>query len=340
MPVTSTESLVTFKHAAWRALEDLRLRGADFSGRNIQHLRTGMTAVYQVYSSTLPDDVPAKVPQTGHTLRTSMEAIFTTLGDRLTAMQHGMWPRVDNTAYLAEYQKPMGQDLGEDVEVATKKYLHVYPDGTLFGWGGNVRLPDARTSFEGQDWRIGINAMPASMNAVLAAILPIMDAQDCIQHIKFTPPGLTGKPDALIIYMKKGADYATVRDGVLGAMDDDGINLQPCFNLLWNELIDGVAEAAEPPRGGYSFGAYRSVIAFLYYFVTLKRYGRVYEDVFELFLDNTYGNFGIPLGNPHEQRSALGDWLHGNNLRLYAQLMSVFVDGDPAHAGNYQLPTI
>ncbi|OEJ67748.1 hypothetical protein [Magnetovibrio blakemorei] len=132
----------------------------------------------------------------------------------------------------------------------------------------------------------------------------------------------------------------TVRNAVEVAMGGGGIALQGCFNLLWNEFADGIAEAAEPPDGGGSFGMYRSVLAYFTYYDLLVSYGHVSQMLFDLWIDNIFMDFGIPLGQPHDQRSIINVPYMTPKLELYAELMSIFEEGDIDHTDDYQLPTI
>lgn len=339
MPTSSTDSLDTFKSLVWTKLQALEGQGKDFINDE-DDLIDGLDAVYNVYSQTLPLGVAAKVALVDQPLRTAMETVFTTLGTRMVVLQKGVWPQLDNAAMVVEYQKALLTDLSQQADEATEEYLHVYPANTVYGEGGNVTYALARSSVVGKDWRIGINVTPATMPAAVAAVLGIMDNNNCVQHIKFSPSGYAGKPDSIILYMKKDDTYDTVRGQVVLAMGAGGITLQPCFNLLWNEFQDGIAEAAEPPSGGASFGMYRSALAFFTYYDLLVSFGRVSQTLFELWLDNIFIDFGIPLGRPHDQRSIIDVPYMTPKLALYADLMALLADGDRAESVYYQLPTI
>ncbi|WP_139134899.1 hypothetical protein [Magnetovibrio blakemorei] len=203
MPTTSAQSFATFKTLVWNRMQVLEGQGLDLT-TDIDDIKIAMDDIYDIYAQTLPLGIVAKVALVDQPLRTAMATTFTTLGNRMVVLQDDDWPQLNNANLLLEYQQPLNVDLSEQAQLATDNYLHVYPANTVYGAGGHVTLPLARSGVVGKDWRIGINVTPATMPAAVAAVLGIMDAYNCVQHIKFTPSGYAGKPDSIILLYEKG----------------------------------------------------------------------------------------------------------------------------------------
>ena len=217
-------------------------------------------------------------------------------GDRVIAVQRGDWPAMDKTAMLEQYAKPLTTAFNTAARYASKSYLHLYPSGSTYSRRGRFVPPVEHTKV--CNWRIGINVKPSSMAQAVAALAPVLDAQKDINHIKFQAPGSASKCDSVIVYMNKTDDYLNVKNAVIGAVT--GLDIQDCFSIIWEQPLDGIGEAAEPPIG--SFGTYRSSIAVLSYHVALKLFNRRPNlDQFLRVAKSVYQQFGVSFADPHKQ---------------------------------------
>ncbi len=92
---------------------------------------------------------------------------------------------------------------------------------------------------------------------------------------------------------------------------------------MWNEFVDGYAEAAEPPRGGGSFGTFRCILAYLGYDYLLASGDGSTINNYLAWTDTIFEIFGISQFSPHDQ-GPLNNPLYDNQMRLeYMQVFSI-----------------
>jgi hypothetical protein len=229
--------------------------------------------------------------------RAMFDYVEATLPHRIV-MQTGEGPWRDLTGItdtLALYYGELAQDRPQRPVVPADQlvsaYLHVYPDA-----------PAAA------NWRIGINVEPSATAAAMAALTPLLDAYPDIDHMKFLGPASIEKPDSVIVYLRRTENYAALRQAVLDATAP--LAKQARVGAMWNEIADGIGEAAEPPDDGLSFTAYRCLVFYLAY----RQYHLAAEnpafDDFKLYLAQVMALFGLDPASPHTQ----GPLLMGNPL--------------------------
>ncbi len=317
---------------SYQSYEDfVRIAFAYFVGlANPAHPNAGRSAraLYRRYSSYHPDPLIApKVPLAGDPLYTALSNLINNIGNHVVRVQSDDWNLLDNAAVRQEYQSRLGgqlNPLSRSALATQSSYLHVYPTGTVATAPDSVTLPAGRPGaapigggggpdLPRNNWRIGINVEPSSMAAAVAALVGIMDNNADINHIKFAAPGTAGKPDSVIIYLRKSDNtYAGIRDAVEAAVA--GLNIQHKFSPMWNEIANGFAEAAEPPKGGSSFGGYRCNLAVLAYLELLAAGVNVTINNYLAYMQRTFSIFGIPVQLPHRQ-GPLDDPLYDNQMR-------------------------
>ena len=299
MPRPSYQSYQDFVRTAFAYLEDpgpVRLDDA-----------LAVHDLYDLYASYDPDPtVPAKVRLVGNPLYQAMIAFINNANNadpnRIIRVQSDDWSIMDKAAALAFYNNPPpgGPALSAQARTALTSYLHVYPAGTTRRAPGSNHLNRAQNRRGDNNWRIGINVLPGSIAAAVLALMPIMNANRHIDHIKFSAPGTAGKPDSVIIYMRKRtATYDTIKGAVQAAIPIG--NVQAIFSPMWNEFAPGFAEAAEPPKNGGSFGTYRCILAYLAYPRHPSTAATLRPSDYLARVDQTFGIFGIPLVEPHKQ---------------------------------------
>jgi hypothetical protein len=294
MPVPSDQSYEDFVKAAFIYFADPVLPPKVYAGRTIRNL-------YNRYAAYDSDPaVPAKVPLAGNALYAALVSFIDNVGNRIVRVQSDDWNILNNVGVRAEYQArvvggnaPLSQTAGR----ARGSYLHVYPTGTTANPPNGVTPPHGRAV---SNWRIGINVQPNSIAGAAQALVGIMDANNDIGHIKFSGPRSARKPDSVIVYMRKRRQtYANLRATVQNAVRL--LNIQPKFSPMWNEFVPGLAEAAEPPRHGGSFGNFRCTLAYLAYPEKRSESNRVGLVEYQDLVDQTFEVFGIPRYQPHEQ---------------------------------------
>ncbi len=293
MTVSSHDTFLLFLAKAWHAMSTM-------PANNSQDIVAMKRACYDVYANYVPIGVTPKTALADvagvNGLRAKMTTLVNGCGTRVVAVQQGNWPAMDKTAMLTQYAKPVTTALNTDAQNASKRYLHLYPTGSTYLGRGRFTPPLGHAT--ASDWRIGINIEPSSIADALVALAPVLDAQNDINHIKFLAPGSAVKCDSVIVYMNKTDNYTTVKNAVIGAVT--GLDIQDCFSIIWEQPVDGIGEAAEPPTG--SFGTYRAAIATLSYYIAWQLFNaRPSLDNFLALADAAYGQFGVTFANPHEQ---------------------------------------
>jgi hypothetical protein len=169
----------------------------------------------------------------------------------------------------------------ELAEAVPPRYLHVYP----------ARRAD-------RDWRIGINMKPHSMAAATRALVPLLDRFPGIDHMKFLGPGGDSKADSVIVYLQRDVGrYPRLRNAIMDAVAY--LDLEPRVGAMWDEIADGVGEAAEPPAG--SFTSYRCVVVYLAHWEYQNSGGAPDFDAFRQFLGTYMRLFGLDANAPHLQ---------------------------------------
>lgn len=288
--------------------------------------------LYTQYSAYNPDPkVQAKVSLKDKALYNAMITFIDNAANKVVRVQGDDWSVLDNVGVRKEYVKRRDDKkfvLSTQAQRALRTYLHVYPAGATNQKSNKVTMPNGRP--DPNNWRIGINVKPDSIAAALAVLAPIMDSTPDIHHIKFAAPGTAGKPDSVIIYMrKKDKTYTGIRTQVQAALG--GLNLQSKFSPMWNEFANGVAEASEPPKNGGSFGTYRCILAYLaYYFLQLTNDDMTPEDYLG-WCDAIFEIFGIPQFEPHQQ-GPLNDPLYDNSMRQLFMSASALYKRKPANS--------
>lgn len=321
MPRSSDQSYQDFVQIAFAYFVGLVNPANPNAGRSAR-------ALYRRYSRYHPDPLIApKVPLAGDPLYTALSNLINNVGNREIRVQSDDWKVMNKAAVRQEYQNRLAGQLNPftgSAAATQRSYLHVYPTGTVATLPASVTLPAGRPgaaplgggggpNLPRNNWRIGINVEPGSMAAAVAALVGIMDNNAEINHIKFAAPGTAGKPDSVIIYMRKSDNtYAGIRAAVQNAVA--GLNIQHKFSPMWDEISDGFAEAAEPPKGGSSFGGYRCNLAALAYLDLLASGVGVNINNYLAYTDITFSIFGIPAHSPHRQ-GPLNDPLYDDQMR-------------------------
>ncbi len=251
--------------------------------------------------------IAAKVGLVGNPLYLAMVAFINNATNidpnRIIRIQSDDHSIMDQVAVLQEYNNPPPGSpaaMNRQARKALSTYLHVYPAGTQRQAPNSNKLIAPANRNYTNNWRIGINVLPGSIAPAVLALMPILDANRHIGHIKFSAPGLAGKPDSVIIYMRKRrATYDTIKGAVQAAIP--AANVQATFSPMWNEYEPGFAEAAEPPKYGGGFGTYRCILAYLAYPRQPSTAATLRPSDYLARVDQTFGIFGIPLFEPHKQ---------------------------------------
>lgn len=239
-PRTSAASYAIFKTRAWAQLS----------------ANAGMTLAQKTqllynngYTPTLDPGLAAKQALQGRALYQQMADIFTATGNvrQVKRQRNGAWPVLNNANLAGEYQawsnwewwepisylscrligNPQPAALSHNAQRAMGAYLHIYPAA-----GPRALVPN---------WRIAFNILPQNIAAAVGAVCPVMDANADVGHFKVSAPGTVGKPDSLIVYMRRnGGTYAGIRGAVLGAVG--GLGMQATFAPMWEEFALGQGE--------------------------------------------------------------------------------------------------
>ncbi len=324
---TSAQSYVDFRAACWAYLSGYNAMGfgALDHRRYMRHLYNNIYSAYNHYNA-----IP-KVAMAGNLMYQEMinfiDATNVANGsdNRIRIQTGAAWPALDGdaakNAITAEYQNIINGVPGAltpNAVNATNHYLHVYPNPVRNALVSN--------------WRIGINVPPTEIAAAVAALIPVMQANPDINHIKFAAPTMVGKPDSVIVYMQNNvATYAGILAAVRAAVD-----LAPAFHVvhqfapMWNELAPGVAVAGEPPRHGGSFGSYRCVIAYTAYLLTREMYpgAGLTQANFNIEIDDMFNQFGMPTpANPHQQ-NALAQPFDPDYEAVFMALYGIYKTGN------------
>ncbi len=337
-PRTSTTSYGDFKQIAWN---------------HYQHHDQGSTeknikALYSLYSSYNPGKLAPKVALADKALKTSMVKLIAAVGNREARIQgttrythkgtdyEDKWVQMDKTG-LSSFYDPEVSFAPTALQQAQagrapRTYLHVYPTGatitrTQTTSGGTTTIRNAVTYPQGRatnnNWRIGLNVIPDDIHLAAQYLCPIMDSNTNINHIKFSPPGMAGKPDSVIIYMRHADDYDTIRNAVNQAVSTNNIRLQATFSPMWNEISSGLAEAAEPPKSGGSFGTYRCfVMAMAYDF--MGEFGLDDRDVYESIVDQLMDEYGINTKSPHAQAAIQSKTDYADANKLFMETKALY----------------
>ena len=296
MPVPADQSYQDFVKAAFNYFMNPVDHPHVYAGRTIREL-------YGCYSRYDSDPtVPPKVALAGIALYTALDTFITNVGARIIRVQRDHWNIMNKAAVQTEYQNRIGGGnaaLSNSARRARDTYLHVYPTGTVGVLPKKVTPPPARAAIT-PNWRIGINVEPNSIAGAAQALMGLMDAQNDIGHIKFSAPGMAGKPDSVIVYLRKRRQtYAAIRTAVQVAVAP--LNIQQKFSPIWNEFAPGLGEASEPPKNGGSFGSFRCTLAYLAY-PQLRSAARTLSlSEYQDRIDETFEIFGIPRFHPNEQ---------------------------------------
>lgn len=299
MPRPSYQSYQDFVRTAFAYLEDPGPIRPDDA--------LAVSDLYHLYSNY--DSRPwiaAKVPLAGVPLYQAMIAFINNANNtdpnRIIRVQSDKWRVLDKAAALIHYNNPPpgGPGLSAQAQTAMTSYLHVYPTGTQRRSPNSKHLIAPQNHNYVNNWRIGINVVPGSIAAAVLALMPILDANRHIGHIKFSAPGTAGKPDSVIIYLRKRtATYGAIKAAVQQAIPV--VNVQAKFSPMWSEFADGFGEAAEPPKNGGSFGTYRCILAYLAYPRSASTAATLSPSDYLARVDQTFGIFGIPLFEPQKQ---------------------------------------
>jgi hypothetical protein len=294
---TSVQSFNDFILAAW---VNLRMPAAQQLS-HVQNLRV----LYAIAANYNPDNVAPKASLYGTDRYRSMATYIqsTQIGTqhRIRMQDGAAWP--DLTASVGQFANyytavanQQSPPLIPQAEKLALRYVHVYP------------AQQAQA-----DWRIGLNVKPQDMAAAMTALVPLLNNSPDIDHMKFLSPGLDSKADAVIVYLRHTGGYAQLRDAVINAVT--GLALEPRVGAMWEEIDDGIGEAAEPPAG--SFTTYRCVILYLAYFFYA---GAPRYNDFRQWLARVMALFGLDPAHPHLQ----GPLQQGNPA--FASWWQCFID--------------
>ncbi len=364
VPITAAQSYQAFKTSCWTYL-------SGFNGTAIGALnhQAHMAHIYQnIYSAYNGHNivVPAKVALAGNNLYWQMiDILAATNGAAVPAPPPGVvhpgpvvgydspdplvdnevriqtgnhWPRLQGdaakNALITYYYGMIGGVAPVDpgnADRATRRYLHIYPN-PLRG----ALVPN---------WRIGFNVPPDEMAEAVRRLIPVMQAQANIGHIKFAAPTMVTKPDSVIVYMRRGAagaadpayvtTLAAVRNAVLPPLPLPGpnapapLNLVHQFGPIWEEFVEGAAEASEPPRSGGSFGSFRSILAYQAYLLTRKQFCRIRQNAgnYGATTDTLYNHFGIPAAANPQNQNALAQPFFTVRGMIFTGLKSIYSNG-------------
>jgi len=314
MPIGALQSFGAFRASAFNHLS---VAGSPTVQQSIAQL-------YDIYSSYDPLGLPAKQPLQGPALYREMTDFVDNVGNRFVRVQSDAWSILDKPLARKQYVRKALDDntvLGQQAQRATRSYLHVYPMGTTNPSGNSIAYAPGRTT--ANNWRIGINVKPDDIALAARRLLPVADRFNNINHIKFSAPALATKPDSVIVYLRQAADYAVIRGEVVQALQ--GLSLQGSFSPMWNEITAGLAEAAEPPRRGGSFGTYRCLVTHLAWQYANVLAGRVppRTDFYEV-LGYLFDSFGVPQLSPQSQRQVGGAAGWAELQKLFFQASALY----------------
>lgn len=308
-PVSSNESYLAFVMEAYTYLKGRLDKPPLMHSKKILQLYN----LYCDYDSN--KNAGVKVRLKDQDLYKNLLLFFTATGKRPINVQSVSWtPLLDISELKKDLQiqidsKPPPK-LPETVSGVLDSYLHVYPIGTEISKYGYVTQTKYRRA---GNWRIGINVKPTSIAMAASRLMDILDNNKVIDHIKFESPDVVGKPDSVIIYLSKGGkhganknEYARIRTLIQNAFtpgknDIKSIEVLPKFAPMWNEFKPGIAEAAEPPRYGGSFGTYRCILTYLAFPKHKDKAAKLTEDAYLDRVGDVFEIFGIPDDSPHEQ---------------------------------------
>ena len=312
LPRTSAASYALFKQRAW----------AELSQPVTAAMNTGQksTQLYQRCYKPSLDAVPAKAPLAGRALLVAMQTLLFNAGltnggnarvvhiqggndlTNVERLEYQAWADYLNhwaiTRFLCCCMLPQPAILSADAVAGQRGYLHIYAAG------GRV---------ENNNWRVAFNIHPADIPAAVAAVCPILDNNADIGHFKVSAPGTAGKPDSLIVYMRRRtATYAGIRGALVTALQN--LHIQETFAPMWNEFQLGMAEAAEPPRAAWpaahnrsiSFGRFRCLATAIAFETALAQdaggvLGTLTQHQFDARVDLAFPIYGVPILAPHDQ---------------------------------------
>lgn len=362
--ITAAQSYQAFKASCWTYLSGFNgtAVGALNHQAHLAHIYNNIYAAYNGHNIV----VPAKVALAGNNLYWQMiDILAATYAGAIPAVPPGIvhpapvvgydspdpavgndiriqtgnhWPRLHGDAakdaYINYYYGMIGGLAPVDpgnADRATRRYLHIYPNPLR-----NALVPN---------WRIGFNVPPAEIAEAVRRLVPVMQAQANIGHIKFSAPTMITKPDSVIVYMRRGAagaldpayltTFAAVRDAVLPPLPLPApnapapLNLVQQFGPIWEEFVEGGAEAAEPPQGGGSFGNFRSILAYQAYLLMRKQFCQIRWNAgnYGTTTDALYNHFGIPAAANPQNQNALAVPFFTVRGMIFTGLKSIYNNG-------------
>lgn len=251
--------------------------------------------------------VPPKVPLADAQLCQAMIDLITNANtggiNRFIRIQDDNFSVMNQATVLGQYQNWQQNNIAltdRQAIIALTSYLHVYPTATQWPDHNTNQLTRPRGLPRNNDWRIGINVKPRRIATVAQNLLPLMDYREDVDHIKFAAPGMAGKPDSVIIFLRRRRrTYLQFRGFVQNAVNPQHILAK--FLPMWNEFAAGLGDAAEPPRRDFSFGTYRCILAYLAFPVHGTEAAALSFPQYLDSVDDMFERFGIPRYIPHEQ---------------------------------------
>jgi len=281
--ISSRESFDAFVSAAWSYFSLPRVD--ELSGPH------NLNDLYEYASGYNPQNIFPKDRLSGAELYGAMATfVQATIPKRIVLQLGEDWPDLTAEAqalvtYYNAKAAQQGPGLNPRAEALITRYLHVYP-----------------ASPANASWRIGLNVTPADMGAAMAALVPLLDEYDSIDHMKFLAPGNASKADSVIIYADRQAlGFDALKQAVVEAVRP--LRLQPRVGAIWEEIHPGVGEAAEPPHEavGLSFTTYRCIVLYLAYW-SYAQSGPVRRfDQFRHYLGEVMEIFGLDPAVPFAQ---------------------------------------
>lgn len=298
MTISSQQSFAGFLQQAWDYLTAPWIAAVE--------IEVKLQALYDMAAAYNPNNVAPKVALAGNALYTAMDQCLAAAagGRQVRVQKSGHWLNMsgaDIAAFRAYYQYRAGTGPAAPHPAQSRRtvrrYVHVYPNPVR---GALVT-----------DWRIEINLQPSDVAAGMAALVPLLDPNGDIGHMKFYMPGGARKPDSVIVYLRhQGGTYAALQNAVTTAVN--GMAVQARMGAMVDEIAPGIGIASEPPKNipghpgrGGSFTAYRVLAVYIAYETYGDQRDPIFTDFQQILTTQTMPLLGLDPAQPHAQGAPL-----------------------------------
>jgi hypothetical protein len=291
MTISSQASFAGFLQLAWDYLT---------APWNADAIDVRLQTLYDIAAEYNPNNVAPKAALRGSTLYANMAQCMGAFagGRQVRIQKSGHWLDMsgpDIAAFRAYYLSHAGGPPAPHPAQANRsvrRYVHVYP---------NPLRPGLAT-----DWRVEVNLQPSAIAAGTQALVPLLDPQADIGHIKFYMPAGTKKPDSVIVYLRKTGTYAALQNAVTTAVN--GLAVQARMGAMVDEIAPGVGVASEPPKNipgfagrGGSFTSYRVLATYIAYETYGEQRDPIFSDFRRILTADTMPLLGLDPLQPHDQ---------------------------------------